>query len=275
MTIRQLRRAFAVAALLMPWTLHAAEPVRPPVVEYRIRATLDPKTHVVDATERLVWRNPSGDSVGELRFHLYLNAFKNNRSTFFQESGGQLRGSRADEKKEGWGAVDLTSLKTGGADLLAGAKKIQPDGNSPSDETVLSVPLPSPVPPHGEIVLDIAFRSKLPRIYARTGFVRDYHLVGQWFPKLGVYEPAGMRGRKEGGWNCHAFHANSEFYADFGDYDVTLSVPSEFVVGATGRRVSATLSGARTEYRYVQENVHDFACRAPPSQACAPRKPTG
>jgi len=264
MTIRQLRRAFAVAALLMPWTLHAAEPVRPPVVEYRIRATLDPKTHVVDATERLVWRNPSGDSVGELRFHLYLNAFKNNRSTFFQESGGQLRGSRADEKKEGWGAVDLTSLKTGGADLLAGAKKIQPDGNSPSDETVLSVPLPSPVPPHGEIVLDIAFRSKLPRIYARTGFVRDYHLVGQWFPKLGVYEPAGMRGRKEGGWNCHAFHANSEFYADFGDYDVTLSVPSEFVVGATGRRVSATRSGARTEYRYVQENVHDFAWTADP-----------
>ena len=46
MTIRQLGRAFALAAVLMPWALHAAEPVRPPVVEYRIHAALDPKTHV-------------------------------------------------------------------------------------------------------------------------------------------------------------------------------------------------------------------------------------
>ncbi|MDQ6894658.1 MAG: M1 family metallopeptidase [Acidobacteriota bacterium] len=270
MTIRQiariLRTAVAAAALAIPCSaLHAAAPVRPPVVRYGIRASLDPKTHVVDGTERIVWRNPSDDAVGELRFHLYLNAFKNNRSTFYRESGGQLRGDRLDEKHPKWGAIDVISLRTaGGADLLARARKIQPDGNDPSDETVLSVPLAVPVAPRGEIVLDVAFRSKLPRIFARTGFVRDYHLVGQWFPKLGVYEPAGMPGRTAGGWNCHAFHANSEFYADFGDYDVTLVVPSEFVVGATGRQVSAKKSGARTEHRYVQENVHDFAWTADP-----------
>ena len=102
------------------------------------------------------------------------------------------------------------------------------------------MPLPAPVPPHGEIALDIAFRAKLPKIFARTGYVRDYFLVGQWFPKIGVYEPAGMRNRKSGGWNCHAFHANSEFYADYGNYDVTFTVPSKFVVGATGKQVSAT-----------------------------------
>ncbi|HEY6051608.1 MAG TPA: M1 family peptidase, partial [Thermoanaerobaculia bacterium] len=268
MTIRQLARALArvaagASAVAFPAALHAAEPVRPPVVEYRIRAALDPKTHVVDGTERLVWRNPSTDAVGELRFHLYLNAFKNTRSTFFRESGGRLRGDRFDAKRDEWGAIDVLSLRTAaGTDLLPRARKVQPDGNDPSDETVLAVPLPVPVGPRGEIVLDVAFRSKLPRIFARTGFVRDYHLVGQWFPKLGVYEPAGMRGRTAGGWNCHAFHANSEFYADFGDYDVTLTVPSEYVVGATGRQVSAKRSGSRTECRYVQENVHDFAWTA-------------
>ena len=73
-----------------------------------------------------------------------------------------------------------------------------------------------------------------------------------------------MRGRAAGGWNCHAFHANSEFYADYGDYDVTLNVPKAFVVGATGRRVSETAHGERVEYRYVQENVHDFAWTADP-----------
>src|SRR5262249_12288035 len=130
--------------------------------------------------------------------------------------------------------------------------------------TVLAVPLPHPVPPHGTITLQIAFRSKLPKIFARTGFVRDYFLVGQWYPKIGVYETAGMRERQSGGWNCHAFHANSEFYADYGRFDVSFTVPNRFVVGATGRRVSATKNGDRTTYRYVQDDVHDFAWTADP-----------
>ncbi len=126
------------------------------------------------------------------------------------------------------------------------------------------MPLPSPVPPHGEIALDIAFHAKLPRVFARTGYVRDYFLVGQWYPKIGVYEPAGLRGRAAGGWNCHAFHANSEFYADYGRFDVTMTVPSRFVVGATGKRVSEKAQGDRTSYRYVQDDVHDFAWTADP-----------
>ncbi|MEO8189504.1 MAG: M1 family metallopeptidase [Acidobacteriota bacterium] len=264
-TLRRVGRGVLAASLAAPATALAAPPVRPPVVEYRIAATLDPKTHVVTGRERVLWRNPSADAVSELRFHLYLNAFKNNRSTFMRESGGQLRGDRAGEKAEDWGAIDLTSMKIeGGAELLAVSRKIHPDGNDEADETVLSVPLPSPVPAHGEIALDIEFKSKLPRTFARTGFVRDYHLVGQWFPKLGVYEPSGMRQRAAGGWNCHAFHAFSEFYADFGDYDVTLDVPASYVVGATGRRVSETRAGGRASYRYVQENVHDFAWTADP-----------
>src|SRR5215472_14817531 len=180
-----------------------AQPVSPPTVQYMIQASLDPKAKTVEGKERLVWRNPSGDAVSELRFHLYLNAFKNNRTTFMRESGGFVRAYRAGSKKEDWGSIDIPSIRTAeGADLGPGARFIQPDGNDPSDETVLSVPLPAPVPPHGSIALDIAFHAKLPKIFARTGYVRDYFLVGQWFPKIGVYETAGMRGRTTGGWNC-------------------------------------------------------------------------
>ena len=75
------------------------------------------------------------------------------------------------------------------------------------------VVLPTPVAPGGSVTLDVAFTAQLPRVFARTGYVRDYTLVGQWFPKLGVYEPGPPR-RTSGGWNCHQFHANSEFYAD-------------------------------------------------------------
>ena len=76
---------------------------RPPVVEYTITTSLDPETKILEARERLDWRNPSGDPVGELRFHLYLNAFKNNRSTFIRESGGQLRGDKAGDEDGGLG----------------------------------------------------------------------------------------------------------------------------------------------------------------------------
>ena len=245
--------------------LAAAQPVSPPVVEYSIQASLDPKAKTIQGKEHLLWRNPSGDAVSQLQFHLYLNAFKNNRSTFLRESGGLIRGDRAGAKEEDWGWINVLSLRTAdGTDLKPGARFIQPDGNDPSDETVLAVPLPAPVPPHGEIALDIAFRDKLPRVFARTGFVRDFFLVAQWFPKIGVYEPAGMRRRPQGGWNCHAFHANSEFYADYGTYDVSLTVPSSFIVGATGKKVSETRNGNQTTSRYVQENVHDFAWTADP-----------
>jgi len=262
------------AATVPAPSLKSAPPVSPPVVEYTIQATLDEKTHTVDGQERLLWRNPSADPVRELQFHLYLNAFKNNRTIFARESGGQLRGDRAGKKPDDWGWIDVLALKTAdGTDLRSAARFIQPDGypfpdaTAVSDETVLSVPLPSPVPPRGEITLSISFKSKLPRVFARTGYVRDFHLVGQWFPKIGVYEPAGMRGRARGGWNCHSFHANSEFYADYGRYDVTLTVPPSYVVGATGKRVSEAKTGGRATYRYLADDVHDFAWTADPRYA--------
>ena len=247
-----------------PPALSAAAPPSPPVVEYTIEAALDPAEKTLEGRETLVWRNPSGDSVPELRFHLYLNAFKNTRSTFMRESGGRVRGDEAGTRPEDWGWIDVDSLEADGVELSRRSRFVQPDGNDPEDQTVLAVPLPSPVPPHGSIRLRIRFRAKLPRIFARTGYVRDYFLVGQWYPKIGVYEPAGLRERRTGGWNCHAFHAFSEFYADFGRFDVSLTVPNRFVVGATGKRVSETRGKATTTYRYVQDGVHDFAWTADP-----------
>ena len=262
-------RFLAALILSLPApAVFAAAPVSPPVVEYRIEVTLDPATKILKGRERLTWRNPSDDPVSELRFHMYLNAFKNGRSTFMRESGGQLRSDRAGHKPEDWGWIDVSSMKAGGVELRPGARFVQPDAGpssaNPDDQTVLAVPLRSPVPPRGEITIDIVFEARLPKVYARTGFVRDYFLVGQWYPKLGVYEPAGMRGRRSGGWNCHTFHAESEFYADFGNFDVSITLPSRFVVGATGKRVAESRSGDSSTYRYTQQNVHDFAWTADP-----------
>ena len=173
-----------------------------------------------------------------------------------KESGGSSRGFRADATQ--WGACDVTRIAIqGGADLTAAMEFVQPDDDNKDDQTVMRVPLPSPVPAGGSITLDIYFQSKLPQVFARSGHKDDFYMVGQWFPKIGVWE--------DGGWNCHQYHASSEFYADFGEFEVDITVPEGYVVGATGRRTGEKKNGDGTvTYTHAQDDVHDFAWTASP-----------
>jgi hypothetical protein len=238
---------------------HAAQ-----VVDYRIGVKLDHARRQLQGQQRLTWRNTSTDAVPDLWFHLYLNAFKGANSTFFRESGGSLRGAL--QGPNNWGWTNVTSLKLAdGTDLTSQMRFEHPDDDNVDDQTVMRVPLPASVPPGGTVTVDISFLAQLPRVFARTGYSGDFYLVGQWFPKIAVYEPAGRRGRKAGGWNCHQFHANSEFYADFGRFVVEMTVPAQFVVGATGRRTAERKNSDGTaSYTYEQEDVHDFAWTADP-----------
>lgn len=241
-------------------------PLSPRLANYRIDVKLNPVTKKLDGRETLTWRNASQDMIRELRFHLYLNAFRNEQSTFMRESGGQLRMNQFDRnaKENPYGFVDIISMKIRGGEALA-YQFSQPDDSNDDDRTVIRVPLSKPVGPGETIVLDIAFRAKLPQIFARTGFSRDFFLVGQWFPKIGVYEPAGTRYAKTGQWNCHQFHAHSEFYADYGVYDVNMTVPKEFWVSATGLFQSEQIHKDSTKtIRYRAEDVVDFAWTASP-----------
>ena len=243
------------------------QPLSQRVCNYDISVKLDPEKKILDGKEILKWKNPSKDNVKELQFHLYLNAFKNTNSTFMKESGGEHRGFGFNEtKKESWGYVDVLSMKRiGGEDLTAKIKFIQPDDNNKDDQTVISVLLDKPVGPNEEIALEIIFKSKLPRVFARTGFAGDYFLAGQWYPKIGVYEYPGIRYAEKGQWNCHQFHANSEFYADFAVYDVNITLPSNFIVGATGVLQSKINNKDGTStHHYRAEDVIDFAWTASP-----------
>jgi hypothetical protein len=242
----------------------ASAPLSDRVVNYVIDADLDVEAKKIHGRERLRWRNPSKEPVGDLQFHLYLNAFRDNKSTFMRESGGQLRGDRMDPTK--LGSIEITSMKTrDGEELASRGEFIHPDDDNADDHTVWRVALSRPVAPGAEIELDIAFTAKLPRVFARTGYFGNYFFVGQWFPKIGVYEPAGMRRRATSGWNCHQFHADTEFYADFGTYDVTCTVPEGFKIGATGAlREKRAVGNGRAAYRFLQDDVHDFAWTCSP-----------
>lgn len=228
-----------------------------------VQLKLDDKQHPkhLEGREQLTWLNDSPDTINDLQFHLYLNAFKNEKSTFFKESGGQLRG---DEFQPGqWGWIDVNEMKlAGGEDLAAKIEFIHPDDDNADDRTVIRVPLSKPVKPGEKITLDIKFTAQLPRVFARTGYWASFALVGQWFPKIGVWEQVGERRRAQAGWNCHQFHASSEFYADYGDYDVTMTVPAVYKgrIGATGvMTFERDNQNGTVTYNFAQQNVHDFA----------------
>lgn len=226
------------------------------IVDYRIKANLSPQEKIVFGDEVLTWVNTGDSPVSELHFHLYLNAFKNNRSTFMKESGGSHRGFAVDEDR--WGYIDISRIGIqGGADLTPSMVYLQPDDQNPDDQTVMKVLLLEPLPPGETIVLEIAFQSKLPQVFARSGYKGKFFMVAQWFPKIGVWE--------NGQWNCHQYHSNSEFYADFGVYEVEITVPEDYVLGATGKRIKKVKNNDGTvTYIHHQENVHDFAWTACP-----------
>ncbi len=265
------------------------DPLSNRIVAYDIRARLDPDEKTVHGAQRVTWRNPDQVPVEELQFHLYLNAFRNENSTFMKESRGAHRGNSA-QSEDPWGGMDIESMRIvhegqsdrsalgqageqEGTDITESIRFIQPDDGNTEDMTVISVELPEPVAPGESITLDIDFTSRLPEIVARTGWkIKSndslFVMVAQWFPKLGVYEVPGQRYIPEdapsGRWSTHQFHANSEFYADFGTYEVDISVPVHYKVGASGIRTNVEAEGGFKTVTYRAEDVHDFAWTASP-----------
>src|SRR4051812_22666955 len=225
----------------------------PQVASYEIDAKLDTERHRIVGRETIHFVNRSDAVLNELWFHLYLNAFKNDKTLFLRSPFGA---GRSGDKAKEYGYVDVKKLtiRAGdGQDLWLARDRHSP--NDPDDETDLRVPLSSPLAPGSALDLDLDFEDQLPELFERTGFVGSFHFVGQWFPKLARLEP-------NGAFAHFAFHAQSEFYADFGDYEVALDVPSAFLVGATGSKLREQRAQGRTRLVYRAENVHDFAWTA-------------
>lgn len=239
--------------------INSDKPVSERVVHYEIKAKYDAATHVVDATEVLTYHNLTGQALDHFPFHLYQNAFQQ-QATLVKEA--KLTGSRdtayAKWEDKDFGSEDIKSLEVvGQGDLTAQLRYIQPDDGNKDDKTVTELQLPKPIASGDYVQFKIAFQTKFPETQERSGWKRDFVLGGQWFPKVGVFW--------HGAWNCHQYHSTSEFFADFGVYDVSLTVPQFEVVGASGVQVSDVNNpdGTKT-VTYHGDDIHDFAWTASP-----------
>ena len=254
------------AQVLIPTTtsaINSPTPLSQRVVHYEIDARYDAKSHSLDATETLTYHNLTGQALDTFPFHLYLNAFQPN-STWVREAKREGTRGQNFEKwdPKGYGAEEIKKFEVLAPENDLGAltsqlQFIHPDDDNKDDKTVVQVHLPKPIPPDGYVQFKIQWHDQFPQTLARTGWDRDGLVGAQWFPKVGVWW--------HGAWNCHQFHAYTEFFADFGVYDVKITVPQNEVVGASGIEVSKVNNpdGTKT-LTYHGEDIHDFAWTADP-----------
>jgi hypothetical protein len=267
---------FAPLALASAWLAGAqSEPLRVPSLpapgaalprlpersprnaNYTIEARLDPVAHTIDGSLLLEWRNVGNVAVDTLPFHLYWNAFRNNLSTSARGEGRRApRAGGGADRARGFGWTHLQKVELLGdapVDLTPTLRFVQPDDANADDRTVAQVTPPAPIQPGQGAKLRIAWRSRVPHgDVGRAGWVHDYNFIVQWFPKIGVIQ--------DGAWNVHQFHPFSEFFSDYGVYDVKLTLPAGFVVGATGALQGRAVNADGSEtLHFRQEDVHDFA----------------
>lgn len=229
-------------------------PADPPGrADYTIHARVEEADKRLNGRLTLRWTNLSAVATNELWFHLYWNAFANNRSTHLVESGGRLRGRDVVGDEDEWGWQRVTALRSGADDLLPSLRFRQPDGGGADDRTVFSVELPTAVASGATVEVEVEWESRIPRVRRRTGHKGDFLFVAHWFPKLGVFEG-------ERGWNCHEFHANTEFYSNYGWYDVTLDLPARYdkKVFASGTESGPfSVVGDRVTARFAAPSLND------------------
>jgi len=231
------------------------------IANYDIDVILDTVNHAISGKEILTWTNSSRDTLQEFHFHLYLNAFESTKTTFAKEGGfyEMLEGEE--------GYIQIKSIQfEKGENLTNNQRFISPDDGNKNDKTVLAVKSKRKVLPGETVKFVIKFDAKLPKIKARTGYGKEYYFVAQWFPKIGVYETKTNQDTANWAWNCHQFHANSEFFADFGVYNVKITVPLNYVLGATGIQWDEKINRNNTKtVLYKADDVVDFVWTASPN----------
>ena len=227
------------------------------IANYDIEVHLDHKGKSASCIQKLNWKNTSPDTLRELRFYMYMNAFKDFKSTYLKNTRKMFGQDLNNRNEKEWGHIEVTqAIDRNGNDLVQNQEYIQPNDGNALDETVLSIPLEMPLLPGEVIELDMNFDVKLPRTIVRSGYgPRDFFLFVHWFPQVCVYEP-----KVDGnwGWNSHQFMPGTEFFSDFGDYNVEIYASDHLVIGGSGcKTFSGKVLGTIGE-QLVRFQAHDL-----------------
>lgn len=187
-------------------------------VNYNINVSLNDKEHSLDAFERIEYINHSPDTLHFIWFHLWPNAYKNDKTAMtdqFLENGSTLFYFSDKEDK---GYINKLDFKV---DNITAALE-----DHPQYIDVVKLILPAPLPPGKSIVITTPFHVKLPFNLSRGGHDGESYQATQWYPKPAVYD--------QSGWHTMPYLDQGEFYSEYGNFEVQITVPKNYVVAATG-----------------------------------------
>ncbi len=234
-----------------------------------MQVALNDTTHELTATAEYRYTNNSPDTLRTLYFHLYPNAYKNDRTAFNTQ---QIENGKTDfyyskeAQKGGFRELDFGTAGT--------LRPYQDDSVRNADQGELL--LNDPILPGETRTFSARFRVKIPDVFSRFGHTKQAYFITQWFPKPAVYDREG--------WHVMPYLDQGEFFAEFGSYDVEITLPQNYVVLATGnlqteseirwldslsRVPFAAYKDARDTFpksvpftktiRFTEDHIHDFA----------------
>jgi len=248
-------------------------------VNYTIDVSLNDRDHALDGFEKIEYINNSPDTLHFIWFHLWPNAYKNDKTAFTDQSLENGNTKFYFSNKEDRGYINKLEFRVN--DQTASTE------DHPQHIDIIKVVLPTPLPPGQKIIITTPFHVKLPFNFSRGGHVGETYQATQWYPKPAVYDKKG--------WHPIPYLDQGEFYSEFGNFDVSITLPKNYVVAATGdlqnedeknwllTRSSFTWKPQKekikTKYgqtqikthlypassselktlKYIQNNVHDFA----------------
>lgn len=177
--------------------------------DYEIRATLDPAAGTLSGEQTITYANRSPDTLAFVWVQLDQNLFATG------SEGAQAFPGDAGAASDG--GFEILRVASGGTEL---GHRIR--------DTQMRVELAQPLAPGGTVAIDIDWSFRVPEDGAqRMGRDGDHFLLAQWYPRMAVYDDLN-------GWNTMPYLGQGEFYLEYGDFDVALTVPATYLVGATG-----------------------------------------
>jgi hypothetical protein len=236
-------------------------------VNYDIDVLLNDKKNTLNGRLSLEYINHSPDTLNFIWFHLWPNAYKNKTTAYARQILKDKDGNSRWKKMKDKGSIQGISFSVDGQ-----SAQLQPD---PLNIDVIKLVLPKALLPGAKAAISTPFEVNIPTYSSRSGHIGNSYMICQWYPKPAVYD------RK--GWHPMPYLDKGEFYSEFGSFDVTITLPSGYVVGATGilqnsdelgkyKEIGKANETGKAKYmryspagngmkslQYKAENVHDFA----------------
>jgi hypothetical protein len=187
-------------------------------VDYKIAVKLNDEQHTISGNIAMDYTNHAPDTLPEIWVHLWGNAYKNRQTAFCKQ---KLRSGNSEyyfAKEHDLGEYDALFFTANGRTVDWKYDPKNPD--------IAVLTLPEPLAPGGRIRIETPFALKIPASFSRLGHVETSYQMTQWYPKPAVYD--------QQGWHAMPYLDQGEFYSEFGNFQVDITLPENYVVGATG-----------------------------------------